>query len=247
MRPWARLTPLWIMGLAVASWGCATLPPAAVTAFEAPHGITGHRSAHAFFYVVPVNGGVVLVDCGFDADAVAVKAAVGDRRVLGVLITHGHTDHWAGAAQAHAPVFIGAKDAPLLTGGRHSVGLLPHIGEHQLPRPPLPDEIVAIHDGDDVYLGGARFHAIGLPGHTPGSTAWLYKDVLFTGDAVLGERGSLTLAPQVFSDDATRALRSVLRLKSVAFSTVLDGHNGMTKDAKRALRPLLARARREAR
>jgi sulfur dioxygenase len=40
-------------------------------------------------------------------------------------------------------------------------------------------------DGDSVELGGERIDVIATPGHTPGSLSFLWRDRLFTGDALL--------------------------------------------------------------
>jgi len=40
-------------------------------------------------------------------------------------------------------------------------------------------------DGDTVELGGERIQVIATPGHTPGSLSFLWRDRLFTGDALL--------------------------------------------------------------
>lgn len=59
---------------------CAATPPSTSSATTpevggGPQGVTGHRSGHALFYVVPVNGGVVLVDSGFDDSGTDIAAA----------------------------------------------------------------------------------------------------------------------------------------------------------------------------
>lgn len=198
-----------------------------------PYGIEGYRSLHALFYVVPVAGGVFLVDTGYDDDGGDVLAALQGRRPFAVFVTHGHVDHWAGAwALGDLPTFVGAADIPRIRGEEVSAGLIPGLGDRFLPaqRPPL--RMVPVDDGarigaDQVGAPGAwEVQALHLPGHTTGSTAWLYGDVLFSGDALLGDGESLGFAPPGFSDDADQALRSLTRLRGVPFETLLDGHAG---------------------
>ncbi|MCB4811524.1 MBL fold metallo-hydrolase [Methylovorus menthalis] len=42
-----------------------------------------------------------------------------------------------------------------------------------------------LEDGDTVELGSKRIQVIATPGHTPGSLSFLWKDRVFTGDALL--------------------------------------------------------------
>jgi glyoxylase-like metal-dependent hydrolase (beta-lactamase superfamily II) len=60
--------------------------------------------------------------------------------------------------------------------------------------------------------------------------AWHYKEVVFGGDAVFGG-DSIAPAPSVFSADPDLAEKSIEKLKHIEFSTLLDGHNGITDDA----------------
>src|ERR1700710_1942166 len=58
---------------------------------------------------------VLVIDAAHDADAIA--AAVGDRRVVAILCTHGHDDHIDAApelaARTGAPILLHPADAPL--------------------------------------------------------------------------------------------------------------------------------------
>lgn len=40
-------------------------------------------------------------------------------------------------------------------------------------------------DGDEIKWGQETIHVIATPGHTPGSTSFLWRDRLFTGDSLL--------------------------------------------------------------
>ena len=86
---------------------CYQLPLALVVAclsacgpveVQGPHGVVGYPSrGSSYFYKVPVNGGVVLIDMGIEASAETALRAVGSDKVLAVLLTHGHGDHRTGA------------------------------------------------------------------------------------------------------------------------------------------------------
>ena len=115
------------------------------------------------------TGDTLLVDAA--GDAPVLLAALGGDRLVGILETHGHWDH----QQALVEV-VTATGAPVLATAADAGDL-----------PVVPARLLA--DGDVVEVGRARFTAITLVGHTPGSVALLYDadpsaPHLFTGDSL---------------------------------------------------------------
>ena len=89
--------------------------------------------------------------------------------------------------------------------------------------------------GRVLTVGAETFVAVDAHGHTPGSTAWLFGDVLFTGDAALGG-DNVAASPWFFDDDNRQARETVKALMSLDFKTMLDGHRGQTDNAQEKLR-----------
>lgn len=112
------------------------------------------------------SGDTLLVDAAGDAP---VLLDLLDGRLVGVLETHGHWDHWQALAEV-----VGATGAPVLATAADAADL------------PVPvDRVLA--DGEVVQLGGHRLTAITLVGHTPGSVALHYAPEgghLFSGDSL---------------------------------------------------------------
>jgi glyoxylase-like metal-dependent hydrolase (beta-lactamase superfamily II) len=114
---------------------------------------------------------VLVVDAAHDADAIA--AAVGDRRVVAVVCTHGHNDH-VGVAPAladrfGAPILLHPADAPLW----------------EMTHPDRkPDAELA--DGDRLTAGGVALRVLHTPGHSPGSCSLHAPDLstVLTGDTL---------------------------------------------------------------
>lgn len=212
--------------------GCATVGVKEVAnAVEGPDDVIGFRSGHALFYVVPVDGGVVLVDTGFDESGADIAAAVGGRTVKAVLLTHAHVDHWSGvSALGDVDVYVGSADGALLRRERTYRSLTQQLITVAWPTPQLPTKLHDVADGAVVEVGADRFVALALPGHTPGSTVWLWRDIAFSGDAVFGDGGSVDVAPAVLSDDDAQARRSIARLWGASQHVLLDGHGGRTDD-----------------
>ncbi|MGH9264448.1 MAG: MBL fold metallo-hydrolase [Acidimicrobiales bacterium] len=114
---------------------------------------------------------VVVIDAPHDASAIAV--AVGDRRVDGIVCTHGHNDHINAAVD-----LADATGAP--------VYLHPH--DRMLWDVVHPDRApdMALDHGDVLNLGGAQFQVWHTPGHSPGGVCLYLAEVgvLFTGDTL---------------------------------------------------------------
>ncbi len=113
----------------------------------------------------------------------------------------------------------------------------------QEPHPTPID--VALEGGEVITLGDASFHALVMPGHTPGSTCYLLERnglrVLFSGDVIMMLRGdeppvtelgkplgtySAYLAPR-YRGDAPSSLVTLRRLRSMPVpDLLLPGHPG---------------------
>lgn len=117
---------------------------------------------------------VIVVDPAHDPDAVAI--AVDGRKVLAVLLTHGHWDHVratpAFVSRIPAPVYLHEADRFLWEDATGS-----------------PDGFQPLEDGATFTVAGETIRAMHTPGHTPGSTslrldglnAVLSGDTLFPG------------------------------------------------------------------
>jgi glyoxylase-like metal-dependent hydrolase (beta-lactamase superfamily II)/ferredoxin len=101
---------------------------------------------------------------------------------------------------------------------------------HQADADAMPGAEWIIEGTDAVHLA-TGFQAIPVPGHTPGSTALLYKDkFLFTGDHLWWDPGARALeAPQRLVWRARALVASVEKLLGYRFEWVLAGHGDRIK------------------
>jgi glyoxylase-like metal-dependent hydrolase (beta-lactamase superfamily II) len=143
-------------------------------------------------YVAWRRGGTqaLVVDPGFDTDAILRLIARHRLSLAAILNTHGHADHIAGNAAlklAHpeVPLIIGRNDVRLLSDPDANLSApfgLP------LTSPP-PDRVVA--DGERLDVADFSFEVREIPGHSPGSVVFVCDqfdppfvfggDVLFAG------------------------------------------------------------------
>ncbi|MFJ1993755.1 MBL fold metallo-hydrolase [Streptomyces asiaticus] len=114
---------------------------------------------------------VYVIDAAHDADAIA--DAVGDRRLLGIISTHGHDDHIDAA-----PALAERTGAPILL----------HPEDEVLWRMRHPDRAPdkPLADGDVLTVAGTGLRVLHTPGHSPGAVC-LYAPALttvFSGDTL---------------------------------------------------------------
>jgi glyoxylase-like metal-dependent hydrolase (beta-lactamase superfamily II) len=169
------------------------------------------------------EGPLVVIDPAGDGDR--LLAAVGERRVAAVVLTHGHFDH-LGAATAvleatGAPLLVHSWDAAAVTNSAANGGMAFGFDAVSPPADRL------LEDGDEVEAGRLRLEVLHTPGHTPGSIC-LFADVedgphLFSGDTLFAGSVGRTDFP---GGDA-RALRaSIGRLASLLPATLVHPGHG---------------------
>lgn len=104
-----------------------------------------------------------------------------------VLLTHGHGDHVAGAADccSHYGVsaYLSPEDRDMLS---EFAALSARMGVDGID---CTFPTIDIHDGDKFQLIGTEWTVIGTPGHTPGGVCYHSEaeGIIFTGDTLFKE------------------------------------------------------------
>jgi N-acyl homoserine lactone hydrolase len=153
----------------------------------------------------------------------------------GVLLTHLHLDHVMGLPDipAGTPLYAGPGEAQassfenLFVQGTTDRELEGHVALSEWQFPPTANDERGIAAVLDVF-GDGTLWALHVPGHTPGSTAYVARSaegpVLFTGDACHTAWGwENSVEPGTFSSDPSRSRQSLLALRALA-----QRHPGMT-------------------
>jgi glyoxylase-like metal-dependent hydrolase (beta-lactamase superfamily II) len=130
-------------------------------------------------YIIDGGDGTWLaIDPGPDVpehvDAFVAAAAARNAQFAAILVTHGHPDHYPGAARLAA-----ATGAPVIA---HPDARFPHDR--------------TLREGQRTTAGSASVLAIEAPGHAADHLIFVLEDerALFTGDVILG-RGTTIVAP----------------------------------------------------
>ncbi|HET6439437.1 MAG TPA: MBL fold metallo-hydrolase [Anaeromyxobacter sp.] len=156
------------------------------------------------------TGEALLIDPGDEISRVVALAEPGGFRVTRILLTHGHIDHVAGAAEAAArtgaPVQIHAADERMLAQLPAQAALF------GFP-PSLPPSIAHRHvHGERFQVGEQEAAVLHVPGHTPGGCAVYFAAAreLFVGDTLFAGSVGRTDLPGGDSDALARSIRGVL-------------------------------------
>ncbi|PYU27640.1 MAG: subclass B3 metallo-beta-lactamase [Acidobacteria bacterium] len=198
-----------------------------------PHKIIGNvyyvgTASLASFLIVTPQGNI-LINSTYERDVPVIQKSVeqlgfkfSDIKVL--LGSHAHADHMEGDALVKqltgAQVMATAEDVPLLEQ------MKPAGKAHPIDK--------ALHDGDQVTLGGTTLVAHLTPGHTPGCTTWTLKaqdggktyDVMIIGS--LGVNPGMKLVNNVANPQIVEEFTRAFQVsRSLPCDVPLGSHPGM--------------------
>jgi glyoxylase-like metal-dependent hydrolase (beta-lactamase superfamily II) len=195
---------------------------------------------------VSTEGGAVAVDVGMDSDAEdflqGLKAVgISPDQLTGILLTHWHNDHSAGAAflkdKFGVRVYYDAGDKPFLTRKTASQGIrgwlgqrVPEEGVLVLLRGLLEDAAPAAVTADHLVTDGeiveGVFQVLATPGHTRGHVAYLHEPTraLFCGDALAVVANRLSLMARPVTPDLPAAKTSAVRCLREQAESICPGH-----------------------
>jgi glyoxylase-like metal-dependent hydrolase (beta-lactamase superfamily II) len=151
-------------------------------------------------YLVLDEGEAALIDPG--GTSAALELALSQAKVRYILLTHGHFDH-----ADYAEVFQAKTGAPILY---HPEEKTTFWAMGRTP-PPLDRPLA---DGDRLPLGKEELLIWHLPGHSPGSVAFLWEKgkTMFVGDVLFAGSVGRTDLPGGSWEELSRSLSRLLSL-----------------------------------
>lgn len=154
---------------------------------------------------------VLIVDAAHEAEPIV--EAVGDRRVVAVVATHGHNDHINVAVELADRV-----DAPILLHPDDTM-----LWEVVNPDRPVDGELT---DGGELQVAGASLRVLHTPGHSPGGCCLHLgsEGVLFSGDTLFN--GGPGATGRSFSDRRTLVRSIADKLLDLPAETVVHTGHG---------------------
>jgi glyoxylase-like metal-dependent hydrolase (beta-lactamase superfamily II) len=176
---------------------------------------------HSMFSLFETEAGLVVVDLGWWGAASELRNTLAamdadSTDVVAVFLTHAHRDHIAAWPVVRGATFYLAEaEAPHFFGEAEYEGWIPRTAD-RLAEPLLPRrgdiEVITFASDTAIVMGRDTVHAFLVPGHTPGSTAYLMRGVLFAGDALARTPWGFRHALPGYSDDVAQAAASLRSL-----------------------------------
>lgn len=156
--------------IAASSWA-----PRPVTAIEGLDTVLGSIGGYEVKgYLLHNAGEAIIIDTGYNPEAMLALLARRGLRLQAVCLTHGHADHADGLQELLAawpvPVYLGPADRNLLNWT------------------PSADVLRVPQDGEKIRVGGLTVSFMTTPGHTPGGISYRVdhaeQPVCFVGDTL---------------------------------------------------------------
>jgi metallo-beta-lactamase class B len=180
-------------------------------------------------YVIQTSAGLLMID-SLAANQVETQLLPGFQKlgldpasVKIILMGHGHGDHFGGSPymQEHfgSKVYISTADWNLMENPPPPRG----GAKKAAPAVVLPKHDAEVKEGEPVVLGDLKIMPIAIPGHTPGSMAYIFP-VKDNGQThVAGIYGGTILTPGIISDEGLATyLKSVRHYKQESAKAGVD-------------------------
>jgi len=214
VRPLTLVLPLVVAG-------CGPRPVPLAPRGTAAIALSGGMNT-SMTYVARTADGVLAIDLGWWGSADGLRLAL---RQIGatpadvrhVFLTHSHRDHiGAWPIVEHARFHLAAQERSLFHGEAAHGGWIPRWADRLVP-PDLPGpaqvELQAFSRDTTFIIGSDTVYAYLVAGHTPGSAVYLFRGILFLGDAVTWSRaGGFRPAKRAFTDDRRAAVANLAGL-----------------------------------
>ena len=176
----------------------------------------------SMIYLARTSDGVLAIDLGWWGHDRALDAALRDLGatrdvVRHVFLTHSHRDHiGAWRSVRHARFHLADAEVSRFLGSAAHRAWIPRLAD-RLRRPRLPRagelRVTSFARDTTFAIGRDTMRAYLVTGHTAGTTVYLFRGVLFLGDAVTYSGfGGFAPAKRGFSDDRKAAIENLADL-----------------------------------
>ncbi len=189
-------------------------------------------------YLIAEEDGLTLIDTGMPRSQKLVWqtiAEIGRQRseLTRIVVTHADIDHAGSLAaiqlKTGAKVYAGEETAVFLQKGqspKHLPWLMQTISTLFVRYKTVPSDVIEIVKEGDVLPILNGLQVLATPGHTMDhhSLFSANQGILFTGDALNTNSGSLQSSPPRITADNEAAKRSAIRLLELTPATIACGH-----------------------
>lgn len=171
-------------------------------------------------YILIEGDGAIIIDPGYEFDALVDLIENRDLKLEKILLTHGHGDHIGSCEQLRAkyntPVYAHEKERELLLDPNLNLSAAMY-GEISL------EADFYVNEETEVYFNDHKIEFIHTPGHTIGSQCIKIGENLFTGDTLFRNSIGRTDLPTSSPEDMKTSLEKIKLLDDELI--VYPGHN----------------------
>jgi glyoxylase-like metal-dependent hydrolase (beta-lactamase superfamily II) len=172
------------------------------------HQINRPHPSNGYFLILPDAKVGAFIDPAGHPSSIIDPFTQAQVQLQYILLTHKHSDHVDALAQVR-------KAFP------SALPVIHELDAHEVGA--SARGAVGIRDGDRLPFGDSEITMVHTPGHTDGSSCFIYKGSIFTGDALFAGSIGRTNGPQFGYDDHRNNIRA--KILSLPENTViLPGH-----------------------
>lgn len=179
-------------------------------------------NSRTYILTKPDNNDVWLVDCG-DIDKVLEK--IGKKTIVGVLLTHTHSDHiygLQGLLNQFPNVLIYTNEYGKNALQSPQLNMSHYHSEYPDIEFDAPQNTHVLREGDSLEVLGSLLKVYETPGHDPSCMTFIIEDNAFTGDAYIPETKVFTSFPHSKRAQAKESVERILQL--TAGYHIMPGH-----------------------
>tara|TARA_Y100000590_G_scaffold422631_1_gene527553 strand:- start:76 stop:732 length:657 start_codon:yes stop_codon:yes gene_type:complete len=187
--------------------------------------VVGPMANNCYILFSEGSNDAAIVDPGMGSEVLDQWISQKELQIKYVLNTHGHADHVFNNSffvQKRDEVLgIGFEDIPLLEQLESSGGWMGAQPEAS----PVPS--IDLKDGLELQIGSEMISILATPGHTPGSTCFVFEDSVLTGDTLFaGSIGRFDFPGGSLPDLVASIKEKIFVLEPDV--VVLPGHNDLS-------------------
>lgn len=170
-------------------------------------------------YIIIYDNECVVVDPSFSANEIDEYITKNKLKLLGVLLTHGHYDHFATVnfllEKYNTCLYIYEKEKDVIL--QHNLNDLFNVENFILP------SNIKFFTGKTLEFGKIKLNIVHTPGHTIGGICILWEGYVFTGDTIFVDSVGRMDLP---TGNPRQLLQSIQEIKKFDKSLkILTGHN----------------------
>ncbi len=202
--------------VAIEQWEPTPSPDWVETAVVTVRGDIGGYEVKGYVLFDSIAKDAVFIDTAYNAEAMLSEIHNRGLKLVGVCLTHGHTDHAGGLDRIlkawPVPVYLGNGDFPLL------------------PWKPAQERLVVPKEGQKISVGNLTVTCLATPGHTPGGFCFRVvidgHELCFVGDTLFAGSIGRSNPFSLYPDHLQSVRERVLQLPNE--TVLLPGHGPAT-------------------